>query len=72
MGLRERLLMLLILRRRRRKLKRKFKRKCWVRKFLTQREQLGDFKNLLQELKSDDREQFFRFLRMSPDRLITC
>ena len=38
-----------------------------MRKIFTQREQFGDFNNLLSELQNDQ-EQFLRYLRMSPER----
>ena len=38
-----------------------------MRKIFAQREQFGDFNKLMSELQND-REQFFRYLRMSPER----
>ena len=48
----------------------KYKRKkniFWVRQIYKKREELGVFWTLLQELKQD-REYFFRYLRMTPER----
>ena len=47
--------------------KKKRERRFWVRKIFQRRSELGDFATLFQELK-DDREQFFRYTRMSLDR----
>ena len=66
------LLLLLLLRRRRirrlRERERKKKKRFWVREIYKRRDQVGEYATLLPELKSGDREFFYRYLRMSPDR----
>ena len=57
---------ILITHRRLKQKKRQHKR-YWVRQIFRYRDQLGAFNTLFNELK-DDREYFFRYLRMSPDR----
>ena len=59
------LLLLLLLRRRRKKsaLRRALKhikRMVWVRNIFRKREELGEFHRLVQELRNEDREYFFR------------
>ena len=49
------------------KKKRKSKR-FWVRKLFKERKSAGFFHALTRELEILNREYFFRFLRMSPDR----
>ena len=41
----------------------------WVRRFLKKREEKGAFNSLIPELRMFDREYFYRYLRMSPERL---
>ena len=43
-------------------------RNAWVRQIFAKREQLGEFHTLVQEMRTTDRESFFRYLRMSPER----
>ena len=47
--------------------KRKQRRRFWIRDIYKKREQFGTFNTLFEELKKD-REYFFRYLRMTPDR----
>ncbi|XP_062515122.1 uncharacterized protein LOC134190671 isoform X1 [Corticium candelabrum] len=61
------LLLLLHLRRRRKKAKSKHRRRMWVRPIFQQRRHQGDFHQLLQELRRNDPESHFRFLRMSKE-----
>ncbi|XP_057307667.1 uncharacterized protein LOC130645634 [Hydractinia symbiolongicarpus] len=71
---RKNVLLLLLLRRRRRSLERRALTKLqrrkifWVREIFLRRKELGEYHRLFQELKVSDREYFFRYLRMSPDR----
>eukprot|EP00794_Sanderia_malayensis_P002221 gene2221-2529_t len=44
------------------------KKRSWVRKILQERKRLGQYHTLVQELRMHDREYFFRFLRMNPER----
>ena len=48
-------------------LKKKQVKKFWIRDILKNREEFGAFNTLFEELKKD-REHFFRYLRMTPDR----
>ena len=48
--------------------KRKVKRKVWVRKIYKMRERKGAYNTLVQEMRTEDREEHFRFFRMSPER----
>ena len=69
--LQKRLLLLLVLRRRmckRRQLKPKVYKECWVRKIFQEREEKGEFNNLVKELRLFDHEYFFRNFRMSNQR----
>lgn len=45
------------------------KRRFWVREILKERDEKGAFKQLVGDLRLFDREYFFRFIRMSPERL---
>ena len=62
--LEEELLLLLLLRRRRRKQKNLSKvcakRRFWVRSIFTRRQELGEYNQLISELRNEDREYFFR------------
>ena len=58
---------LLILRRR--KSVKKRKHLFWVRELFKNRVKQGAFSTLVQEMMLFDREFFYRYLRMSPDRL---
>ncbi|XP_002162517.3 uncharacterized protein LOC100197499 [Hydra vulgaris] len=58
---------LLILKRRKRIKKRKHQ--FWVRELFKKRVQQGAFSSLVKEMKLFDKEFFYRYLRMSPDRL---
>ena len=42
-----------------------------IQKKKKKRKEFGHFHTLFQELK-EDREQFFRYIRMSPNDLIIC
>ena len=44
-------------------------RKYWVRPLFRQREELGSFNILFKQMRQNDREQFFRYSRMSPESL---
>ena len=58
----------LIIRRRRRRRQRQQKRRLWVRQIFTEKKkQRGEWENFVHELQ-DDREYYYRYLRMSPDR----
>ena len=71
--LRSQLYIILAVIARRRKRKRniivKRSHRFWVRRFLKKREEKGAFNSLIPELRMFDREYFYRFLRMSPERL---
>ena len=45
----------------------KNKKRCWVRDIFKNRERLTCFRNIFHEMRSD-RELFFRYFRMSPER----
>ena len=45
----------------------KKKKRCWVRDIFENRERQGVFKTLFHEMRND-RELFFRYFRMSPER----
>ena len=62
---RKNILILLLLRRRLR-LKRKYKKRFWVRKIFQDRQEKGEFHTLVQEMKLFDHEYFFRCFRMTP------
>ncbi|KAL9977992.1 hypothetical protein ACROYT_G015463 [Oculina patagonica] len=47
--------------------KRRTKR-FWIREYLKKREKYGQFHTLFAELRLSDREYFFRYIRMSPER----
>ena len=58
-------LLVLLVRRRRRRRKQQFnnknkKRKQWVRDIFTRRDELGEYSNLVQELRLGDREFYFK------------
>ena len=54
---------------RRQKEKRKQKRRFWVPKiFSEERKERGEWENLFYELSEDDREYYYKYLRMSPER----
>lgn len=59
------LLLCLALRRQR---KRKRVRRSWVRPIFTRQRQLGEYHNLLQEMRLSDPESHFSYLRMSQER----
>ena len=55
--------------RRRQEENKKQKRRFWERKrFTEERKERGEWENLLCELSNDDREYYYRYLRMSPER----
>ena len=61
----------LVLRRckRRQEENKKRKRCFWARKIFTEkRKEKGERENLFRELSSDDREYYYRYLRMNPER----
>ena len=63
--LRKKFLLLLLLRQRRKRIlktkcKTRSKPKFWVRTIFKRREELGEYHRLVQELRTEDREQFFR------------
>ena len=56
-------------RRRHQEEERKPKRRFWVRKiFSKERKERGECENLFRELGEDDREYYFKYIRMSPER----
>ena len=61
------LITLLRLRRIRNITRRKQRKRFWIRDIYKKREKFGAFNTLFEELKAD-REYFFRYLRMTPDR----
>lgn len=44
------------------------RKRFWIREYLKQREKYGQFHTLFSELRLSDREYFFRYIRMSPER----
>ena len=56
-------------RRKRQQARKKGKRKFWVLKIFQNRENLGAYHTLVQELRTDDRKYYYRYTRMSPERL---
>ena len=57
--------------RRRQEENKKQKRRFWVKKiFAEERKERGEWENLFRELSNDDRECYYRYLRMSPERAI--
>ena len=59
----EELLLLLLVRKKRRKPK-----QMWIRPIYKKRKEQGDYHNLLQELRLNDTESHFRYLKMSKER----
>ena len=54
--------------RRRQEEKKKQKRRFWVRNiFSEERKERGEWENFFRELSNDDREYYYRYLRMSPE-----
>ena len=53
---------------RRRRSKRRAMRRVWVRPIYRMRRQQGDFHNLLQEMRLNDAESHFKYLRMSKEK----
>ena len=63
------MLMFMLLRRRNRLLeKKKKKRKMWVRDIFKNHKNQGAYHNLVQEMMFSDRESYFKYMRMSPER----
>ena len=56
---------ILVLRRRRTRVK---KKRLWVGSIFKNRETQGHYHTLVNEMRFNDRECFFRYTRMSPDR----
>ena len=57
--------------RRRQEENKKQKRRFWARKILTEeRKERGEWEYLFHELSNDDREYYYRYLCMSPERAI--
>ena len=55
--------------RRRQEENKKQKRRFWARKIFTEeRKERGEWEYLFHELSNDDREYYYRYLRMSPER----
>ena len=52
----------------RRQKRRRSKRKMWVRSILSQRRQRGEYHTLLQEMRLNDTQEHFSYLRMSRER----
>ena len=61
------LLVTLLFIRRKRRYRDRAKRKYWIRPLYRKRLEKGEF-NLYNELRTDDREYFFRYFRMNPER----
>lgn len=66
--LRANVFLLSVLKRQRRQLQGRRKHQYWIRSIFLQRQKLGDFHTLVKELRTSDREYFFRYMRMSPER----
>ena len=62
---RRRLILLLLLVRLRKK---RQKKRFWIRSIFKSRKTNGEFCNLIQELRTNDRQYFFRYFRMNPER----
>ena len=57
--------------RRRQEENKKQKRRFWVRKICTEeRKERSEWENLFRERSNGDREYYYRYLRMSPERAI--
>ena len=55
--------------RRRQKEDKKQKRRFWVRKIFTEeKKEWGEWENLFRKLANDDREYYYRYLHISPER----
>ena len=55
--------------RRRQEENKKQNRRFWARKrFTEEKKERGEWENLFRELSNDDREYYYRYLRMSPER----
>lgn len=63
--LNRRLLLVLHLRRRKRR-RLKYLKRFWVRPLFLRREQLGEFYQLVQEMRREDHESYFAYFRMLP------
>ena len=63
------LLLMLLLRPRQLRQERKISRKVSVRNMLKMRRKKGAFQNLIKEMRTSDREAYFKFFRMSPENL---
>ena len=50
------------------KKKRRKPKQVWIRPIFKKRKEQGDYHNLLQELRLNDTESHFRYLRMSKER----
>ena len=61
---RRRLLLLLLLRRRRSRLR----KRTWVRKINIKRREKGEYHALIQEMRLSDKDSFYKYFRMSPQR----
>ena len=61
--------MIIIRRRMRRRRRRRRQRTCWVRPWLSadRRLQFGHYDQLMEELRMEDTQSFFNFVRMSPE-----
>ena len=45
------------------------KKKCWVRKWIQRRQEMGACSTLVNELKIEDAQQFINFVRMSASQI---
>ena len=61
-------MLLLWYRLRKKRLEKKKRRKYWVRPIFLRRKVHGQFHQMLTELREGDREYYFRYMRMSPER----
>lgn len=62
------LLISILARRRKQKQKKRRSHRFWVRDIFKNRVEKGAFNSLIPELRLHDREYFYRYLRMSPER----
>ena len=53
---------------RKKTLERKKRRKMWIRPIFKRRKEQGEYHNLVQELRLDDSESHFKYMRMSKER----
>ena len=61
-------MLLLWYRQRKKRLQKEKRRKYWVRPIFKKRKLFGEFHQMLNELRVTDREYFFRYMQMNPER----